>query len=68
MQDFKKILSANIVDLKKSLHEARRTLFKMRMGVAIGQQKDVSQIRKQRRGIAQMLTAIKQKEISELIK
>jgi len=68
MQDFKKLLEAKVEDLKKSLKEAQRTLFKMRMGVATGQQKDTSKVQKQRKLIAQIFTAIQQKEISEITK
>ncbi|MEI7511665.1 MAG: 50S ribosomal protein L29 [Candidatus Peregrinibacteria bacterium] len=64
IESFSQLLALSIRDLEKKLDEARRELVKIRMGIAVGQQKDTSKYPKQRKLIAQLLTALHSKKLS----
>ncbi len=61
---FLQLLALSLGDLEKKLDDARRSLVKIRMGIAVGQQKDTSKYPKQKKYIAQILTAIQSKKLS----
>lgn len=60
------LITESLGGLQKKLKEARRELLRLRMGVKIGQEKNTAKYAAQRKFIAQLLTAIRSKEISEL--
>jgi len=65
--DFSVLVSESLDSLQKKLKEARRELLKLRMGVKMGQEKNTSKYASQKKLIAQILTAMRSKEISELV-
>ncbi len=65
--DFSVLVSESLDSLRKKLKEARRELLRLRMGVKTGQEKNTSKYSSQKKLIAQILTAIRSKEISELV-
>ena len=65
--DFSALISESLESLQKKLKEARRELLKLRMGVKTGQEKNTSKYVSQKKLIARILTAIRSKEISELV-
>ena len=65
--DFSVLVSESIDSLQKKLKEARRELLRLRMGVKTGQEKNTSKYSSQKKLIARLLTAIRSKEISELV-
>lgn len=65
--DFSALVSESFDSLQKKLKEARRELLRLRMGVKMGQEKDTSKYVSQKKLIAQILTAMRSKELSELV-
>ncbi len=65
--EFSALIAESIEALRLKLKEARRELLKLRMGVKTGQEKDTSRYSDQKKYIARVLTAIRSKEISEII-
>ncbi len=65
--DFSALVSESFESLQKKLKEARRELLRLRMGVKTGQEKNTSKYSAQKKLIAQVLTAMKSKELSELV-
>lgn len=65
--EFSALISESFDSLQKKLKEARRDLLKLRMGVKTGQEKNTSKYTSQKKLIAQILTAMRSKELSELV-
>lgn len=65
MKDFAALLALSISDLEKELKSARREFVKIKMGVRTGQEKNTSKYGVYKKYIAQILTAKREKEISE---
>ncbi len=65
--EYSALVTESLDALQKKLKEARRELLRLRMGVKTGQEKNTSKYSSQKKFIAQILTAIRSKEISELI-
>ena len=65
--DFSALVSEPFDSLQKKLKEARRELLRLRMGVKTGQEKNTSKYVSQKKLVAQILTAMRSKEISELV-
>lgn len=67
IKDFTELVSISLEELAKLLQEARRELVKIQMGVKTGQEKNTSKYPAQRKYVAQILTAMRSKEISEAV-
>ena len=65
--EFSALISESFDSLQKKLKEARRDLLKLRMGVKTDQEKNTSKYTSQKKLIAQILTAMRSKELSELV-
>lgn len=68
MQTYQDLKSLTKKELEASLQEARDNLLKKRITIKTKHEKDTSVIKKQKRQIAQLNTALKQIELEDMIK
>lgn len=67
MKDFTSLLALSLDGLRDELSSARRDLVRGRMGVKTGQEKNTSNYVDQKKYVARILTAMREKEISEIV-
>lgn len=65
-EDFSQLATLSFEDLSKRLQEARKEFVKLQMGVRTQQEKNTAKYASKRRHVAQVLTAIRNKEISDV--
>lgn len=63
MKTFAQILALSPPDIQKELEKTMRTMLEVRMGLVTGHEKNTAKAKKQRRYLAQLKTAYRQKEI-----
>ena len=61
----KKMEEKSILELKKSAEGLREEIAKLRFDLSLNKLKDTNMIKKKRKDLARILTAIRQKEITE---
>ncbi len=68
MQTYQELKSLTKKELNTSLQEARNEMLKKRMTIKTKHEKDTSLVKKQKKYIAQLNTALKEVELEEMVK
>lgn len=55
-----------VADLQTEVTDLRKSIAKMRLGLAMRSEKDSAEFRRQKKAVARMLTVLKEKEGAEL--
>lgn len=64
-KELKKIRTKSIEELHKQIGEEKHKLQELRMQLSLGELKDTQEVKKKRRDIAQILTIIYEKQLTE---